>query len=99
MGRTRLKIWKRVSLSLGYQELSWYYFYKLIFNIFRFGFGRVGVFVWDTETKTEIFGFYKMKTETEPHWNRTKILATVRSVSTGFFQFLSFVHTPSSYLI
>ena len=40
--------------------------YILIFNIFRFGFDRVGIFVWDTKIETEIFQFQEIKTEGKP---------------------------------
>ena len=50
-----------------YRDLSWYNLYILIFNIFWFGFGWVSIFVWDTETETEIFRFQEIKSEIESY--------------------------------
>ena len=52
--------------------------------------------MWDTKTKTEIFGFYKMKTETEPKPNRNFCNGLVGLKL--FFWFLGFLHTPTKNL-
>ena len=75
--------------------------YILIFNIFRFGFDQVSIFVWDTEIEIEIFWFQEIKIKAKTKfWTRFSRFRLVFSI----FRFITHLylysqHTTLSYYI
>ena len=61
-----------------------------MFNIFRFSFDWVSIFVWDTDIETKIFQFQEIKTEAKPNFGHGSIDFS------WCFRFFGLLHTPTS---